>query len=103
VRLVDLNPAWLPTGGEGYSHSEGNSVPLRERVGIAFDCPDGCGRRASIIFRNPIDVGPSIRDDDHVWTREGDTFETLTLTPSIQRVDCPNRWHGHITNGEITP
>jgi hypothetical protein len=34
------------------------------------------------------------------WQRTGETFETLSLTQSIRRLDgC--KWHGLITNGEI--
>ncbi len=40
----------------------------------------------------------------NVWKRgSGDTFETLTLTPSIDaNVDIAGHWHGFITNGEVT-
>jgi hypothetical protein len=33
-----------------------------------------------------------------LWQRTGETFETLTLTPSV---DCSawGHWHGFITNG----
>jgi len=73
------------------------------------DCPV-CGDKGSesgadhfmfIPFANPLDGGPPIYPAPHnVWTRTGDTFETISLTPSIQRQDeC--RWHGFITNGEI--
>lgn len=43
--------------------------------------------------------------DHHVgsvlWTRTGDTFENLSLSPSI---DCSKwgGWHGFITNGIIS-
>ena len=35
-----------------------------------------------------------------LWTRSGDTFETLSLTPSVDasRAGC---WHGFVTNGAI--
>ncbi len=39
------------------------------------------------------------------WQRTGETFDTLTLTPSIhsrkEKGGCG--WHGFITNGEVTP
>lgn len=42
------------------------------------------------MMQNPLDY----------WERTGDTFDTLTLKPSIQRVGgCA--WHGFITNGEV--
>lgn len=97
MRLVDLNPKWLGYGGEGISDKDGNPVPARERVGIIFDCPCGCGRPLAITFTNPEDgLGPI--DSRVNWTRVGNTFENLTLSPSIQRMDnC--RWHGFIENG----
>ncbi len=36
------------------------------------------------------------------WQRTGDTFETLTLTPSVDAASHGvGHWHGFITNGEI--
>jgi hypothetical protein len=36
-----------------------------------------------------------------VWTRAaGDTFETLTLSPSIDASPA-GHWHGFIQNGEV--
>jgi hypothetical protein len=34
----------------------------------------------------------------HLWQRTGNTFETLTLTPSI---DASPDWHGYVTSGQI--
>jgi hypothetical protein len=101
MKLTDLNPRWVGHGGEGVT-SQGQPVPRREAVAIAFDCPCGsaeCGR-VCIELANPLDGRPPTRTDGHTWKREGETFETLSLTPSIQRLDnC--RWHGFITNGEV--
>ena len=42
-------------------------------------------------------------DGEPTWQRTGDTFETLTLHPSILR--SPQKggcgWHGWVTNGEV--
>lgn len=100
MRLVDLNPNFVYHGGEGVKNAEGKPIPKREGVGLAFDCPCGCGRRAYIDFENPMDGGPPINDKRHVWKRTREDFETMTLEPSIQRMDgC--RWHGWIRNGNI--
>jgi hypothetical protein len=90
VRLVDLNPRWL-------SHAEG-----REGTFIDFDCPCGaCGSSISIAVDPPLDGGVPAADAAHQWKREGESFDTLTLRPSLERKDhC--RWHGFITNGEVT-
>jgi hypothetical protein len=100
MKLTDLNPRWIGTGGEGISDKDGNPVPYTHGVAIMFDCPCGCKSDCVIEFEPTLESGPSPRQDGHVWHREGDTFETLTLTPSIQRVGgCA--WHGFITNGEV--
>lgn len=102
MKLTDLNPNWVDAGGAGISDKDGNPVPERHGVGLSFDCPCGCDSHCYVDLENPLDGGPTYGQDGHTWKRTGDTFETLTLTPSIQRVGgC--KWHGHITNGEVTP
>lgn len=87
-RLVNLNPKWFFV----YNHLSG----------ISFDCPaclegkqvDEHGGRAFVFFDS--------------WKRTGDTFDTLTLSPSIlYRLPQPGgelaeHWHGWVTNGEVT-
>lgn len=116
MRLTDLNPHWVSNGGEGVTQ-RGEPVPRRDRIGIDFLCP--CGKRQPIgddpdddshrcfiPFKNPPDGGPPVygSDEHPCWEREGDTFETLTLKPSIKRArehgGCG--WHGFITNGEVS-
>jgi hypothetical protein len=101
MRLTELEPVFTSSGGEGISDKDGNSVPERQGVGLVANCPDGCGERFSLLFVNPLDGGPSIAGDGRAtWTRTGETFETLTLTPAIKRRGkC--QWHGFITNGEV--
>lgn len=103
MRLVDLNPTFLFHGGEGVTGPGGIPVPLREGVGLAFDCPCGvCDIRCAVLFSNPIGGGPPVNPDGPTWERVGETFEALTLTPSILRTlprGCG--WHGFITNGEV--
>jgi hypothetical protein len=103
-KLVDLNPVFVGYGGPGVSQN-GQEVPRREGVGLGFDCPCGCGFQLYVPFENPLDGGPPVerrRDGTGGWQRTGETFETLTLTPSILRGEpCPKRWHGFITSGEI--
>jgi hypothetical protein len=102
MKLIDLDPRWVGAGGEGIRDKDGNPIRERHGVGVGFDCPCGCGTRSFIPFENPLDGGPPVGDvkNPH-WRRSGETFETLTLTPSIQRVGGCG-WHGFITNGEVT-
>lgn len=100
MKLIDKNPRWLDNGGEGVTDADNNPVPVRERIGITFDCPCGCDQPIAITFSNPDDGKGPIYLGHPAWERSGDTFESLTLTPSILRVGgC--EWHGWITNGEI--
>jgi hypothetical protein len=103
VRLVDLDPRWVGAGGEGISDKDGNPVPERHGVGVSFDCPDGCGFPCYVPFRNPLDGGPQHDDSRPSWERTGDTFDTLTLSPSILRTKEKGGcgWHGFIRNGAI--
>lgn len=98
MRLTELDPRWI-RAGEG-----------RTGMGVAFECPVHGGRcgMLGVWFVNPIDGGspaePSI-EPTFRWQRTGDTFDTLTLTPSVDASqnkyhDTPC-WHGFITNGEI--
>lgn len=103
MRLVDLNPHWVGAGGEGVTR-HGQPMPERDGVAVEFDCPCGaCGIRCLVPFDNPVDgLGPW-DPARSLWRRTGDTFETLTLTPSILRTPpygCG--WHGFITNGAVT-
>lgn len=101
MRLADLHPRWVASGGDGVtSTTTGEPVPRREGVAISFDCPCGrAGERVALYINPPLDGGEP--DSSHYWDRTGDTFDTLSLTPSIQRADPGGcRWHGFITNGE---
>lgn len=112
MKLVDLNPEFLNAGGPGiYRRNEaGELVPAEPRhgVGVMFDCP--CGNkdddhRCYVPFENPLDGVPYPHEDGHArWLRGGDTFETLTLRPSILRNPARGGcgWHGYITDGEVT-
>jgi len=101
--LVDLNPRWVGAGGEGIYDRDGNAVPERHGVGIAFDCPCGCGLRGYVDFENPLDGGPPKVIPGHpCWKREGETFETLTLSPSILRKEPRGcGWHGFLRDGHF--
>jgi hypothetical protein len=103
MRLIDLNPTFIGHGGEGII-IDGQSVPWTEGVGVTFDCPCGCGKKRFVPFDVAIGPGPNIyaeRSGGHTWHREGNTFETLTLTPSILVIgECG--WHGFITNGDVS-
>lgn len=102
MRLKELNPRFVGAGGDDITDAAGTPVPARHGVAITFDCPCGSEHclRVCIEFANPLDGQPPHCPDGPKWQRAGDTFEMITLTPSIQRLDCC-KWHGFVTNGEV--
>lgn len=102
MRLTDLQPRWVSYGGEGVSNADGSPIPERAQIGVMFECPCGCALPCFVSFKNPPDGGPRY-DTRTGWHRDGDTFETLTLSPSILRSKEKGGcgWHGWIQNGEV--
>ena len=91
MKLIDLDPNWFTT-------TEG-----RHGMGITFLCPHCKEQALGIWFANPIDCGPPadpVFGPAPRWHREGDTFENMTISPSID-VSAHGHWHGFIINGEI--
>ena len=109
MRLTDLDPRWAVDNaiviGGVVKHFDN-----REGMAVGFDCPhcvrreretgDKRVQRLAVWFANPIDGGPPTDDATHLWQRTGDTFDTLTLAPSID-ASSDGHWHGHIENGEV--
>jgi hypothetical protein len=104
VKFSDLNPCFVDVGGEGITDKDGNPIPERTGIGVTFDCPCGCTVRGYVGFENPIDGGPPrASKGEPLWHRDGDTFDTLTLRPSILRSKSKGAcgWHGFITGGLV--
>lgn len=110
MKLIDLHPEFLGAGGEGISNADGSPAVERVGVGVQFDCPCGCDSPCFVPFANPLDgCEPIHTGKNNGWQRTGDTFENLTLTPSILRTRWTDSkgnehgcgWHGFIRNGEI--
>jgi len=96
VKLIDLRPKWaidadIIVGGQNV-HNE-----HRKGMAVSFDCPHCREVRLCVFFKNPID-GDLPSDDGLLWQRTGETFETLSLSPSVD-VSAHGHWHGFITNG----
>jgi hypothetical protein len=103
VRLTELNPRWWNTGGD------------RSGMGVSFDCPHCRTTRIGVAFANPIDGGApshlraievmpvvaSAVPPGIAWQRTGETFETLTLSPSVDTSNS-GHWHGWVRAGEVT-
>jgi hypothetical protein len=99
VKLTDLAPRWavdtdIVIGGVRRHYDNRNGMA------ISFDCPHCRTERLAVWFANPIDGGPPTDDATQLWQRAGDTFDTLTLSPSID-ASKHGHWHGFIQGGEI--
>lgn len=109
MKLTDLKPKWTTIGHWA------TDDPFY--VGVSFLCPHcprdpcpTCGhdrtQRLAVRFWPPIDpcgwlgkMAVPLPAEGHKRV-SGDSFETLTLDPSV---GCDPHWHGHIINGEIVP
>ena len=91
MRLSELDPSWF------------TCEPGRTGMGLTFDCPHCRTQKLGIWFANPVDGGPPAAPGIEPlprWQRTGETFDTLTLTPSVD-VSKDGHWHGFITGGNI--
>lgn len=90
MRLLELNPRWFGL--------------QRVRTGLTFLCPCCMQERLGVFFTPYINLsGIEILDfkDQLHWNRTGDSFDTLSLSPSIDASHLKHR-HGFITEGRIT-
>jgi hypothetical protein len=108
MRLTELEPHWV--GIHGWDDERGVQFytvgDIYKRAapgGLSFICPTHRNHRLAVFFENPADGLPPERSVKYRWHREGEAFESLTLTPSINaQVADPTCWHGFITNGDIS-
>ena len=108
MRLADLNPRW----SEAYGRPG-------DRIGITIDCPGACcagktlseieagdkpsdqtKERLFIPFANPPGGAAPFQTTGALWQRTGETFDDLTLTPSVD-ASAWGHWHGFICDGGI--
>lgn len=87
--LLELTPTW-------FAQPEINSG---EPVALQFDCPV-CPRGDHRLFVPFVDHVWNPRRE--IWTKTGDSFETLSMTPSIYYRNSPCAFHGYVTNGMVT-
>lgn len=103
MRLADLSPQWIVREGQ--------------RIGFVFVSPANPAWHQSCFFekvqtKEQWRLFDSVLGEhgcekvqgcrvDFAWTHiSGDTFESLTVKPSIDG-SRGGLWHGYITNGEI--
>lgn len=113
-KLVDLHPEWLRNKTDATSEKWGiqfycpcGTPPRRDCTCADPECPTGPNSSSlvpgcdfaivALMFDNPVS-GPVSKWGREKWHRDGDTFETLTLSPSIHAV---GHWHGWLRNGML--
>lgn len=114
MKLTELNPRWFDVPGIGTN-----------KDGVTFVCPCAkcqanpeSAKRLGIQFANPVGgevkllmtqkeknvhlfaLGTFDIAMNYLWQRTGETFDDLTLSPSVD-ASKSGHWHGHITGGEI--
>jgi hypothetical protein len=94
TKLVDCNPKWTSW------HEDGRYD------GVTFDCPEGHPHCFHTVPFTPDMDGQNIvvspASNGALWTRIGDTFDTLTLHPSVKRKkreSGPCQLHVKLLNG----
>ena len=105
MRLSELDPRWVTT----------NVEPTTARRGISFECPCAwCQDDAPhplwalhpqriIVWFEPCLDGASPVTGGLRWQRiSGESFEDLTLSPSIDFKHAGGGWHGLLQNGILT-
>jgi hypothetical protein len=100
MTLLDLDPRWaadadIVIGGISRHY------PDRKGMAVSFICPHCMTTRLAVWFSNPLDGLPPTDDATHLWSRSGESFSDLTLSPSID-ASATGHWHGFIHNGEAT-
>lgn len=100
MRFTELKPEWVQRDAN------------RTGTAIWSLCPCGCGGGLLIPLSNPIDGGATDPPEawgaglTARWTRAGEDFATMSLTPSVliweDKAAGRQHWHGWITNGEVT-
>ena len=111
MRLIDLQPHWV---GLAPGHAIGLTflcpdcvrakVANPVRIGVLFDVPIGGEILETLIGRSVAAMQAQLlaaHTDMLRWRREGETFDTVTLMPSID-TSKHGHWHGFITRGEMS-
>lgn len=113
MRLTELEPRWVGMNQKDIGR-EGPGCSF----GLTFLCPHCREQRIAVMFKPFIDPDniaavspwrlPDAPDPNtgeikamHWWARSGETFEDLTLTPSVD-VSHHGHWHGFIQAGNVT-
>jgi len=109
MRLVDLDPRWLmkddkrvgfvfksPTLGDDMWMAIYEPHPGYHELWRAINAAFPEGKKNAKGFTRSVQTMNARQS----WTVTGDTFETITVSPSLDGSPAGN-WHGFIQNGNI--
>lgn len=94
MKLFDLDPHWWASDVD---------------TGLSFQCPHCRTQRLAVAMDTPTqalmrtlhkDAIQLTHVDGKHWHREGETFDVITLSPSID-ASAHGHWHGFIRNGDV--
>ena len=97
MRLTERDPHWVSESVTRHGQAMGFECPCKVCMKSANPL------RLSVPFANPLDGGTPVKGfntSGFLWHREGETFETITVSPSVDASGF-GHWHGVITNGEL--
>lgn len=118
MRLTELDPRWLVRGGlrvgilfrapradrpqsaGWYQVCTFKPMSFREQAQVVWAATDADLGPIGAAAENRHFSNWQPASPDFAWTADGDAFDTLTISPSIDG-SKGGLWHGHITNGEI--
>lgn len=98
MRLIDLNPEWITPDMFVFKSPSGKGDLLTcKRVVMTFK------EQYDVIYHEGskyIGIPVVQTVPDMAWSFEGNDFNTITVSPSID-ASASGNWHGFIINGDI--
>lgn len=109
MKLIELEPRWL-SAPDSNGARIGKVQTFQEAQGIRFWCPRCAAAKADniyplgahqvIIWFADRNVPSCYFPKPYRWSVAGNSFENLTLAPSVHLTPGCG-WHGWIRNGEV--
>ena len=104
MKLTELDPHWLtpdvfifrtPAGGNYWLTCKRVVMSTRDQQQLVYGDHMDPSTKTEWVGKSVVLTTPEC-----AWRFEGNDFETLTVTPSID-ASASGNWHGFITGGEI--
>lgn len=104
VKLTELDPRWLtpdvfifrnPTGGNDWLTCKRVAMSMKDQQRLIYGDHMDPSTKTEWVGKCVVMTNP-----DCAWKFDGNDFETMTVTPSVD-ASASGNWHGFITAGEI--